>query len=184
MIRSSMLTLALLAISVPAYAGSVTGEIRFADPRGRTSDSTEYKVEYNDSIANLANYGVELQTKQNENAGTPTSRISAKLGPRLPEIIGFKPAVYVEFGHALNTGNNFNFWGVGAKVSHSIYGPVSVSAGYRHREGFSSGNMRENRLNAGINVELAKNWSTGVQYYRTRGSRDSDAVGISVTRNF
>ena len=159
------------------------GEIRIGDVRENKSDSTELKVEYWDT-AKFLNFGAELQTKQADNAGSVDSKVSLKAGPVLPSVLGLTPVAYAEVGHAFKSGNSYDFWGAGIKTSVAVHGPVSVGIGYRHREGFETGKMNENRLNGGISVAVNHSYSLGAQYYRTRGTTNSDAIGISVTRKF
>lgn len=177
---------ACLLLASPALAAggpSLTGEIRISDIRENKADSTEYKVEYWDT-AKFLNFGAELQTKQRENAGSVDSKVSLKAGPVLPSVLGITPVAYAEVGRTLKSGNNYDFWGAGVKTSVPVYGPVSVGIGYRHREGFETVNMNEERVNAGISVAVSHNYSLAAQYYRTRGTTDSDALGLSVTRKF
>ena len=177
---------ACLFLASPALAAdgpSLMGEIRIGDVRDNKSDSTEFKVEYWDT-AKFLKFGAELQTKQRENAGSVDSKISLKAGPALPKVLGVAPFAYAEVGRALKSGNNYDFWGAGIKASVAVHGPVSVGIGYRHREGFEAGNINEERLNGGVSIAVNHNYALGAQYYRTRGTTDSDAVGISVTRKF
>ena len=175
---------ACLLIASPALANPVLiGEVRIGDVRDNRTDSTEYVVEYWDT-AKFANFGLELQTKQLENEGSLDSTISVKAGPVLPNVYGFTPAAYVEAGRVFQSEDNYNFWGVGVKASKVVYGPVSASVGYRHREGFGSRVMNEDRVNGGISLALKNNYAVGAQYYRTRGTTNSDAVGVSLTRKF
>ena len=177
---------ACLLLASPALAAggpSLTGEIRIGDVREHKTDSTEFKVEYWDT-AKFLNFGAELQAKQPENAGSVDSKISLKAGPVLPSILGFTPVAYGEVGRALKSANNYDFWGAGIKTSVAVHGPISVGIGYRHREGFEAGKMNEERLNGGVSLAVNHDYSLGAQYYRTRGTTNSDAVGISVTRKF
>lgn len=185
MFKTLLTASAALAISTPAFASpTLMGEVRIGDVRDNRVDSTEYKVEFSDSVLNAVNYGLELQTKQGENAGDVRSKVSFKAGPALADVYGFRPSVYGEVGTALGRSDNYQFWGVGAKLSRPVIGPVSVTIGYRHREGFTNENFNEERLNGGFSVAVSDNYSLGAQYYRTRGTSDSDAVGLSVTRKF
>jgi opacity protein-like surface antigen len=186
--KKSILTLTavtLASIAAPAMAGSVTGEVRFADVREGNPDSTEYKVEYSDSLNSFLNFGGELQVKQRENHGSVDSKISVKLGPKTPDVLGFSTATYGEVGRALKAGTDTDFWGAGVKVSRPLIGPVSVNAGYRHRQGFQSADLlNEERLNAGLSLKVSSKVAVGTTYYRTRGTSDSDAIGINITRSF
>ena len=183
MYKSLIAAAAMLVASTPALAGTVSGEVRFADTRGGgRADSTEYTLEYKD-VAGPVAYGAELSTKQDPRG--ITSKGVVKAGPRISPIGVYTPAAYVELGRSFNRGNNYNFWGVGTSLSRPVYGPVSVSVGFRHREGFTLANMVENRFNAGVSVKVVEGWSTGAQYYRTRGTTaNSDAVGITVAHSF
>lgn len=188
--KKTILALAAVAMSAaaaPAYAGTLQGEVRFGDIRGgNRPDSTEYRVQWDAPVAGVALYGVELQVKQGNNAGALGSKVSAKLGPALPEILGFHTAAYGEIGRNLQQGANYEFWGAGAKISRNVYGPVSVNAGFRHREGFGlrSRTMVENRLNGGLGVDVGSGNTIGVNYYRTTGTTRNDQIGVGVTHRF
>lgn len=188
--KKTILALAAVAMSAaaaPAYAGTLQGEVRFGDVRGgRAPDSTEYRVQWDAPVGTILNYGVELQVKQGNNEGPLGSKVSAKLGPQLPEVLGFRTAAYGEFGRSLSQGDNYEFWGAGAKVSRNVYGPVSVNVGYRHREGFGSASRRliENRLNGGLALDVGSGNSLDVSYYRTTGTTRTDQIGVGVTHRF
>lgn len=179
--------LASVAIATPAMAESLTAEVRFGDVRSADTrnipNSTEYKVEYWNGIGAL-NVGAELQTKQGENAGALGSKVSLKAGPALPTVAGVQLAAYGELGKNLSAGNNFEFWGAAVKARRGLVGPLSVNAGYRHRQGFDAGQINEERLHAGLGYDVTNKLALGATYYRTRGSVDSDAIGVSVTRKF
>lgn len=174
-------------VATPALAGTLQGEVRFGDVRGgRAPDSTEYRAQWDAPLNSFLNYGVELQVKQGNNEGPLGSKVSAKLGPALPEVLGFHPTAYGEFGRSLSQGDNYEFWGAGVKVSRQVVGPVSVNVGYRHREGFGSASnrMAENRLNGGLAYDIGSGNSVGVSYYRTTGSTRTDQVGVGLTHSF
>ncbi len=180
-------TLASLAVATPAMAESLTAEVRFGDVRSSDTrnipNSTEYKVEYWNTFG-LLNVGAELQTKQGENAGALGSKVSFKTGTSFPTVAGIQVATYGEVGKNLSNANNFEFWGAAVKAKRDLYGPVSLNVGYRHREGFAAGDLNEERLSAGLGLAVNDKTSLGATYYRTRGSRDSDAIGLGVTRKF
>ena len=187
--KYTLLALAAASLmSTAAHAGTLTAEVRFGEVKSTwtrgTPDSTEYKVEYWDTVGGVANVGAELQTKQGENAGSLGSKISLKAGPALPAVAGFKVNAYGEVGKNLSPANNFEFWGAGVKVRKDVFGPLSVNAGYRHRQGFDAGDINEERLNAGLGYSLTDSVALGATYYRTRGTRDSDAIGLSVSKTF
>lgn len=186
MVKYSLIALTAVALSsTPALASStITAEYRLADVRAGAPDSSEFKVEYYAPLNTLLKYGAELQVKQKDNEGSLNSKVSAKLGPNLPDVLGFTTFAYGEVGKNMSQGNNFEFWGAGVKTSRTIVGPVSVSVGYRHREGFNTVDMVENRLNAGIGLAISKDNSIGVQYYRTTGTSRSDALGFGITHKF
>jgi opacity protein-like surface antigen len=187
-----LLTVALLAVAtLPATAfadSSLTGEVRFSDPRGGRADSTEYRVEAWKKAFGSVLVGAELQARQPENEGKLTSKVSVKAGTELSEFAGFKPVAYTEVGQHLAdhvSGGNFNFWGAGLKVSRPLTAGLTLNAGYRHREGFSDGNLKEDRLHGGISYALTKKTNAGVTYYRTRsGGNDTDAIGVGLTTKF
>lgn len=182
----SLTAVTLAAVATPALAGNITAEVRFADVRGgRAPDSTEYRVEYAAPLNSLLNYGAEIQVKQPANAGPVNSLISAKVGPNLPDVLGFHTAAYGEFGQSLKQGDTYLFWGAAAKASHQLYGPVSVNVGYRHREAFQTiRRMTENRLNGGLALDIGSGNTVGVNYYRTRGTTRADAIGVALNHTF
>lgn len=175
--------LASAAVAAPAYAGTLIGEVRFGGVAANQSDSTEYRVEYWDRVG-AVNVGAELQTKQAESAGALGSKVSLKAGPALPEIAGLKINAYGEVGKNLSGGDNFEFWGAALKASKDLVGPLSVNAGYRHRQGFNGGDINEERLNAGLAYAVTDKFGVGVSYYRTSGTTRSDQIGVSVSRKF
>lgn len=187
--KKTILALSAIAMSAatPAVAGTLTGEVRFGDVRSTDTrsipNSTEYKVEYWNTLGAL-NVGAELQTKQGENAGALGSKVSLKAGPTLPSVAGLDLAAYGEVGKNLHAGDNYEFWGAAVKASKGLIGPVSLNAGYRHRQGFDDGNINEERLHAGLKYDVSTKLALSTTYYRTRGSVDSDAVGIGVTQKF
>lgn len=188
MFKNSLVGAACLLIASPAFAASgpsITAEVKMADPRGGTrQDSNEYRIEFSDSVLNSLNYGVEIAAKQNTNAGTLGTEVSAKAGPVLGTVFGISPTVYGEVGSSLKTGQNYEFWGTGVKASYPVYGPVSLVVGFRHRESFTHHFKNEERLQGGISLAASDKYSLGAQYYRTRGTTNSDAIGVSVARKF
>lgn len=178
--------LATAAITSPAYAGSLTGEVRLGDVRNGKADTTEYRVEAWNSLYGVK-VGAEAQIRQGENSGPVKGLISAKAGLGVPSVAGFEGVGYVELGKALaqsNAGGNHEFWGLGLKLKRDLIGPVALTGGYRHREGFAAGDMNEERLHAGLSLTVNDKTALGATYYRTRGTIDSDAVGLGITRKF
>lgn len=173
-------------VATPALAGTLQGEVRFGDVRGgRAPDSTEYRVQYDAPLNSFLNYGLELQVKQGNNEGALGSKVSAKVGPALPEVLGFSTAAYGEVGRSLAQGNNFEFWGAGVKVRRQLIGPVSVNVGYRHRQGFNRiDRLNEERLNGGLALDIGSGNSVGVSYYRTTGTVRVDQIGVGINHKF
>lgn len=183
--------LATAAITTPALAAdTLTGEVRLSDARGGArADSTEIRAEYWTAVKGVA-LGAELQSKQADNAGPLKGILSAKAGLNGPEIAGVHSLAYVELGEAFNqkvgaAGGNHEFWGAAVKFKRDLIGPVALTAGYRHREGFDAADrMNEERLHAGLALNVNDKTALGATYYRTRGTTDSDTVGLGVTRKF
>jgi hypothetical protein len=180
----SVAAAAILVAATASVAGTLTGEVRIGDIDGNPG-STEYRVDYGDTYHNVVMYGGEITVKQNQNEGGLSSKIVGRVGPVLPVVLGFKPKVYGEFGESVSQGNNTEFWGTYAGVSHPVYGPVSVNVGYRHREGLRQDvSFNENRLSTGLTYNLGKSNTLGVEYYRTSGTTTSDVIGISASHSF
>ncbi len=177
---------ASILAATPAMAGTLQGEVRFGDVRGgQAPDSTEYRVQWDAPIAYGFTYGAELQVKQGNNEGHLGSKVSGKIGYELPTVLGVHALGYGEVGKNIEEHNNFGFWGAGVKASRQVYGPVSVNAGYRHREAFTgTGRLTENRLNAGLGLAISGNDTVGVNYYRTTGTTRADQVGVGLTHSF
>ena len=185
------------AVSTPAMAGSVTGEVRLGDLRSAKAASTEYRIESWDSVRGF-NLGAEVQVKQPNGQGAVSAIVSGKAGVTLPEVAGIHAVAYTELGESLSqkvttrvgtrnvvTGGNKTFWGAAVKAERALVGPVSVVVGYRHREGFDgSSAINENRLLGGLNVALNDATTAGATFYRTRGTVDSEVVGLGLTRKF
>jgi hypothetical protein len=177
--------LAAAAISTPALADTLTGEIRFGDVRGGThADSTELDVQYWTTVHGVV-VGSELQSKQAADQGAVDSKFSAKAGLAGPDYLGVHTLAYTELGETFKAGNQGEFWGAGVKASRPVYGPVSLNIGYRHREGLKDNDhLGEDRLDAGLGFALTANTGVGATYYRTRGTTNSDVAAISVTHKF
>lgn len=77
------------------------------------------------------------------------------------------------------------FWGAGVKATRQLFGPVSVSVGYRHRESFAQNDaIKEDRVNAGVTLDVGNGNSVGAQYYRTTGTSESAVVGLQLKHKF
>lgn len=188
MLKNSLMAISALTlfVSSPAFADSISAEVRFSDIRdGNKPDATEYKVDYAAKLNSLFNYGAELTVKQGANEGAITSRVAARVGPRLPDVLGFHSEAYGEIGNNLKQSANFVFWGAGAKTKRQLYGPVSVLVGYRHREAFEgTSRLTENRIDGGLGFDAGSGNSIAVKYYRTTGTTRADAIGVSMNHNF
>ena len=113
------------------------------------------------------------------------AKFSVKAGVSAPEYFGVHTLAYGEVGEVFKAGNAGEFWGAGVKASRDLYGPVSLNVGYRHRQGLKDNDhLNEERLNAGLGLAVTDSTSLGATYYRTRGTTNSDTVGLSVTRKF
>jgi len=178
---------ALVALTTPAAAGTLTGEYRSAskpDVAGANFAVSGFNV---GPVA----IGAEVQTAQAPHRGAVSALYSVNATKTLTSISGFVPQVGVEFGKNASTGKNFNFWGVDAGVSHAVAGPVSASVGYRHREGFTDRKMQEKRLVVGLSYAVTDATSVGVNYYRynekfvpKKTSGSSDVFGLAVSHSF
>lgn len=177
-----------LALASTAHAApTVTSEVRFGNPV-KGSDYREYRL---DAVAaapvfsNL-NVGTELAVNQPARQGDVSAKLTGRLEAPLTEVYGFRPVVYGEYGNNFARNNNYDFWGIGGRVSHKIAGPVSATVGVRHRQGFSPRDLSETRYNVGLRYAVDGATSVGVDYYRVNNSRvaDVDVVGVSLSRSF
>lgn len=177
---------ALGVIAAPAMAGTINSEVRLSDVRnGAARDSAEFVVNYDAPLNGILVYGSELLVNQAEGAGALTAKVSARVGPRLPTVLGFESQAYAEVGENLTNGDDYGFWGAGVKASHAVVGPVTATVGYRHREAFQGvGRLEENRLNGGLALAVGSGNSVGVNYYRTTGTTRTDAIGIAFNHKF
>ena len=180
--KSLIAFLAASVVSVSAMAGSVSVELREGNLAKR-ANSTEWKVEAWDKVAGL-DAGLELQEKQAEHRGAIKSAVSAKLGKSV-EVASVKVMPYAEYGERFTVGNDFAFYGVGAKATIPVVQYVDLSAGFRHREATKNAAlMNENRVNVGLNYALSKAYSAGVGVYKTYGTTKETTLGFSLARKF
>ena len=131
--------------------------------------------------------GAELTTNQPDHDKAITNKYVGKVGYALPVYSGFKSKVYGELARATTTGKDYMFWGAGATAEHQLYGPLGANVGFRHREGFTVANFKEDRYNAGLTYAVTKNDDLGLSYYRVHNSltgADRDVVGVSVAHKF
>ena len=189
--------LATAVIATPAFAGTLAGEVRLGDLRSGKANTTEYNVEAWDSLYGVK-VGAELQAIQGNGSGPINALLSAKAGLAGPAVAGIQSLAFVEAGQAFSqkvttrvgtsnvvTGGNHEFWGAGVNLKRDLIGPVALTAGYRHREGFDAADrLNEERLHAALTLNVNEKTALGATYYRTRGTNDSDAVGLGITRKF
>lgn len=180
------LTAAALLSASAASAGTLQGEVRFADvTNSARTGSTEYKVDYTAALNPTFNYGLELTTKQKEDQGSVDSKLAARVGANGPTVFGVKTSAYGEVGEAIKQNADATFWGAGVKASHKLFGPVTGSVGYRHRESLAQNDgIKEDRVNAGVTVDIGNGNAVGAQYYRTSGTSESAAVGLQLSHKF
>lgn len=190
--------LAMAAVTTPAMADTVTGELRFNDVRSGRSDDTSYRLAYTTNLTTNVVAGAEFQFGQQEDGGKANSRLSVQAGYVLPEFFGIRTVAYGEVGEAFADkvatrvgtrtvviGGDYEFWSAGVKASRQVHGPISVVAGYRHREGFeNAAGVDTDRLNAGLSYALRESTALTANYYRTRGTADVEAIGIAISQKF
>lgn len=189
---------AAAAFALPAAAGTYTGEVRLGDIRDNATNSTEYRVDYAASPTSIygygTNFGGELIVRQPAKHGAVSSELTGRVGPELASYRGFKPSVYAEFGESYTNRHTDAIWGAGVEVAHPVYnkftvggrefGPVTGALGYRHREGFSTDRVKEDRVNLGVSVAVAAHDAVGVNAYRTTGTVNSEVVGVAYAHKF
>lgn len=179
-----LVTALVLAAAIPtiASAGTVSAEyLNGSDP-----DTSAYKFQANGSMGKI-NLGAEVQAKQAAHNGALTNTFSVKAGPQLPDIAGFQTVANVELGKSEATGKDFEFWGASVGASRKVFGPVTASVGYRHREGFTTANLKEDRFEAGLSMALNKKNDLGVTYYHYNDknvSSSNKVLGIGLTHKF
>ena len=181
-----VLSAAALLTASAATAGTLQGEVRFGDvTNSARTGSTEYKADYSAALNPTFNYGIEMSTKQKEDQGSVDSKLAARIGVAGPTLFDVKTQAYVEGGTAIKQNADATFWGAGAKASRKLFGPVTGSVGYRHRESFAQNDgIKEDRINAGVTVDIGNGNAVGAQYYRTSGTSESAAVGLQISHKF
>lgn len=181
----SLATVALMTVTTPVLADTISAEIRFANVlNSDINGAPEYDVQYNLPITATFNTGAELEVNQNMANGT-FSLLSGRGGALLPVVLGFNTEVYGEVGTSLGAQDNFGFWGASVNTTRQIYGPVTGSLGYRYRGGFETVNdVNESRINVGLNYAVTDNTKVSATFYRTLGSIDMDSYGLGVVRSF
>ena len=167
----AMLFATATAFAVPAMADTVTAEVGAGNVAPGAASSVNYLVSFDAKFNSMVNWGATLETNQASAAHSVSSDVSAHVGPRLPVVWGFQPAIYGELGESIATKSDTQFWGVGGSLSRQVWGPVSVDVNVRHREDFTQLRaVDENRFGGGANYLLNANNTVGVEYEHTSGN--------------
>ena len=194
-------------IASQACATGLTTEVMFGSPvKAKTGvDYTEYKVNYSTHAPLIAgvNIGSEVTVKQLDNNGAVSGKVSGRLEYTVAPVVGVEPVVYGEYGEALSqkittvvgktttvTGENYQFWGAGAKASYAVAAVpgLNATAGVRYRASIGARkDVTETRLNVGASYDVLKDTAVGLQYYRVNnklGTVETDANVVAATLGF
>lgn len=176
--------LALSLAAAPAFAGTLKVEARDVTNQGTPGGAAELKLDYKDDLIGRFDYSVEVAAKQGDNEGAVRNTVVARVQTDFKAPLGFTVTPRVEIGESFGKGNNFALWGVEVTASRKVYGPVSLNLGVRHREGFDSANLNDDRTAIGLEYALGADRALGLTYYNTNGLVDSSAVGVSYKTMF
>ena len=184
MIKTITATAVLVVASTSAMAGDVTGELRWGDK------INQYKVEVSETVKTpiaeipTAKISGEIETEQAYKNGAVKSLFN--LGVGVPFVRnGYTITPYAQLGDKIVTGKTDNvFYGVGAKVSHVISGPVSAELAYRYRGDFSGAEIAERRLAASVKYAVDAKQTVSVTAYNYSGSSFDHRFGVGYNYKF
>jgi len=168
-------------VSLSAMAGDVSAEFRWGNK------VAQYKVEVGETV-NTAVTKVkltgELETEQAFHNGMVKSLIS--VGASVPvSVVGFDVTPFAQIGDKLQPNDTDNpFYGVGFKVSHRVFGPVSAEVAYRYRGDLNGDPMSESRYTAAVKYELSAKNSFGMQLHNYTGTLVDHRYGVNFTHKF
>ena len=122
----------------------------------------------------------------------PTNvNVSLKLGTELTKVpfIAFPKGVSLygvgELGQNFSGNTNTNFYGVEVGSRYRVFKPVVLNVSYRLRDGFYSDRFgRDQRVGAGATVDVSKNYSVGLNYYREFDRNKGNEIALNLTRRF
>lgn len=176
--------LALSLAAAPAFAGTLKVEARDVTNQGTPGGAAELKLDYTAPLVGRFDYSVEVAAKQADNEGALRNTVVGRVQTDFKAPLGFTVTPRVELGSSFGRGNNFALWGVEVTAKRTIYGPVSLNLGVRHREGFDASNLNDNRTAVGLEYALGADRALGLTFYNTNGLVDSSAVGVSYKTKF
>lgn len=167
--------------AVPAHADTVGGEVIFRN-FGHGTNVQEYDASYTNQ-GHILRTGVDAAYLTGDKPDQ--FRLGGNVGVDLQAPAGVRISPTVGAGWNFNNGGaDGSYWTAGV-VAERDFGPLTASVGYRHRAAFrdntsASFALDENRLNAGLRLNVNEHLSAGVNYYKSDAKTDSDAVGFSL----
>jgi hypothetical protein len=181
MIFATVAAISMLA-SAPAFAQSGSVEGRRVD--SSTGDASELQLNYSNGLVGRFDYTLEGVLNYQDSTGDVGALAAAGAKTNITAPLGFTVTPKVEVGGVFTENNNFGFWGVEAVATRPVVGKFGVILGVRHREGFDTADMEENRTQVGVSYTLTDTSSLEANFYDTNGITDSTAVGITYKTKF
>jgi hypothetical protein len=168
-------------VSLSAMAGDVSAEFRWGD------SVNQYKVEVNetvDAVVTKVKLTGEIETEQAYRNGLVQSLFNVGAGVPV-SYAGYTITPFLQIGDKLITNTTDTvFYGVGAKASRQVFGPVSAEVAYRYRGELSGKPIAERRYMIAAKYELTSKNVFGVQFYEYSGTIIDHRYGVSYTHKF
>jgi hypothetical protein len=182
-----LIAMALFLAAGTAFAQGF-GAVEYSSRDGvdGTADSNAVKVtigkQFTESVSGDLSSRFAKEDGTNSNNST---RLEAGVTGTYQLGSGFKFYTRGAVGERYSPSDNFAYYSVEPGVRYSVNNALTVKAGYRFRDAFTSSNndlTRTYRL--GAEYALNKSYSLGVGYDRVRGDSDFNAVNATVGFKF
>lgn len=190
----------LAAVSAVALASAASAQQVTVEAKSVVSDkSTDYgafRLRATGASYWNSQAGVEVETFQANHNGVVVTNVSgvatrdyvATLVPVLKKVT-FTGGV--ELGDSIQPGTNNLFYGVEGSAAYALAPKVTLTAGYRLREGFGNKFSEQRRFQASGAYQVLPNTSVSLNYYRDHtaltnwhADGDTNEFGVSVSHKF
>ena len=187
---AAMIGAAALVVAGAASAASITVEGVGGIGPNRTVNNESLNAPAWESFGPV-NLGTEVEAIKYSDVPSTNVNVSLKAGMAFNKLLvvslptGLSVYGVGELGENFNGGSGTNFYGLEAGARYRVMKPVTLNVSYRYRDGFNSTVFsRQQRLGAGLSLDIAKNYTVGANYYREFDRNHGDEVGVSITRRF